>query len=344
MKQLSSLVGLCFLGLCASSCAKSPDTRFDDGSGETGGSLGITGSGGDTSTGSGGSLGIGVGGDSMAVDGGRATRVNDAGESVCINIGSYGKPGHYGFMPGVDNTSAFEAWLNSKSSAAASLIQTHQKLTADFLAGFDVIILQDLEDQQEGKGPFWTFTPDETQALATWVENGGGLIALTGYSGAFAQEIVPTNSLLKFSNISYTADDRLFTCGPPVMDCFCVGNSVPYTNFVPNDPIDANVTVLPVYHGHPIVAPDATTVAAVGNEKYAVRKTIGKGKVFVFGDEWVTYSSQWGQPLPQNVNPGTCQGVGPDKVYQVPQFWYNAIKWVAPPNTCFTIDDPAIVK
>jgi len=340
-------VGFCVLGLGATSgCAKSADTRFPD---ETGGSLDLTGSGagGDTSTGTGsgvgGSLGI-VGQNPTGEDGGRPTRVNAAGEPVCINIGSYGKPGTTGFMPGVDNTKAFETWLNDKSSASASMITTHTKLTPDFLAGFDVFILQDLEDAtHSGDGPFWQFGADEIDALTKWVEAGGGLIALTGYSGN-TQEVVPSNALLKFSNISYNTDDVLSTCGPPVMDCYCVGNSVPLTSWVAGNPIAANITAVGVFHGRTINAPDATTVSAMGNSKYAVSKAVGKGKVFVFGDEWVTYTSQWGQPLPQNIAPGTCQGVGPDKVYQVPQFWYNAIKWVAPPNMCFDISDPAIVK
>jgi hypothetical protein len=334
--------------LFSAGCAKSAETRdFDNGVNGSGGDLALTGSGagGDNGTlgGTGGSLGIGVG-EQTGPDGGRPTRYNDAGDAVCINIGSYGKPGKYGFQ-GMDTTTAFDAWLNSKSSASATTVLTHQKLTPQFLADFDVLILQDLEDGTMGSGPFWTFSADEIDALAKWVENGGGLIALTGYSGSFAQEIVPTNALLKFANISFTADDRLFTCGPPVTDCYCVGGSVPLTAWTPNDPIAANITAVGVFHGHPIIAPDATTVAAVGNEKYAVSKAVGKGKVFAFGDEWVTYTSQWGAPLPQNTDPNnSCHDKGADKVYQVPQFWYNAIKWVAPPNMCFVINDPAVVK
>jgi len=329
-----------------SGCAKSVDSRFDDNNPESGGSLGLTGSGtgGDTSTGSGVGGTLGIVGQNPGEDGGRPTRVNAAGEPVCINIGSYGKPGTTGFMPGVDNTKAFENWLNDKSSASASMVTTHQKLTPAFLADFDVFILQDLEDStHSGDGPFWQFGADEIDALAKWVEAGGGLIALTGYSGNI-QEVVPTNALLKFANISYNTDDVLSTCGPPVPDCYCVGNSVPLTSWVAADPIAANITAVGVFHGRTINAPDATTVSAAGAAKYAVSKTVGKGKVFVFADEWVTYTSQWGMPLPQNTMPGGCLGVGPDKVYQVPQFWYNAIKWVAPPNMCFDITDPAIIK
>lgn len=349
MKQLSSyLVGVCVLGLGAASCAKSADTRFDDPTGGAGGDLALTGTGtGDTTgTGTAGSLGLGVGGDSsMTNDAGRPTRYNEAGMPTCINIGSYGKPGTTGFMPGVDNTKAFENWLNDKSSATASMITTHEKLTPELLAGFDVFILQDLEDAtHSGDGPFWQFGADEVDALSKWVEAGGGLITLTGYSGN-TQEVVPTNQLLKFANISYNTDDDLSTCGPPVMNCYCVGNSVPLTGWVAADPISANITAVGAFHGHPITAPDATTVAAGAGTKFAVSKAVGKGKVFVFGDEWVTYTSQWGQPLPQNVDPNnSCHDLGPDKVYQVPQFWYNAIKWVAPANTCFVINDPAIIN
>src|SRR5262249_8988397 len=154
---------------------------------------------------------------------------------------------------------------------------------------------------------------------ATWVQNGGGLIALTGYSGT-ANEVDPTNALLKFSNISYNKDDDLSQC-PGGMDCFCVGNSVPMTGWVAADPIAANITHVGAFHGRTITAPDATTVASGPPGKYAVSKTVGKGKVFVFGDEWVTYTSQWGQPLPQNMDMNnSCYMKGPDKVYQVPQF------------------------
>jgi hypothetical protein len=343
-------MGVSILGLGAAGCATSPAARFDDGNTGSGGDLALTGTGDmgtGTGSGVGGTTGIMATNPDPGADAGRPTRYNDAGEAVCINIGSLGKPGTFGFMPGVDNTKAFETWLNSESSATASMILTHQKLTADFLAGFDVLILQDLEDANggmAGAGPFWQFAPDEVDALTQWVQNGGGLITLTGYSGN-VQEVVPTNSLLKFANISYNTDDVLSTCGPPVMDCYCVGNSVPLTSWVATDPIAANITAVGAFHGRTINAPDATLVAGTSAAKYAVSKVMGKGKVFVFGDEWVTYTSQWGAPLSQNTDMNnSCYMKGANKVYQVPQFWYNAIKWVAPPNTCFTINDPAVVK
>jgi len=354
MKHLNRcLLGVCVLGLSAGGCSKSVDSRaFDDPTGGTGGDLALTGTGGETTgSGVGGSLGLGVGGDSsMTNDAGRATRYNDAGMTTCINIGSFGKGGTTGFMPGVDNTKAFENWLNDKSSATASIITTHEKLTPDLLAGFDVFILQDLENAsvaKSGDGPYWTFGADEIDALTKWVEAGGGLIALTGYSGN-KQDVDPTNALLKFANISFNKDDVLTAndCPRAVMDCFCVGNSVPMTGWAATDPISAHITEVGAFYGRTITAgADATVVVQNGTAKYAVSKVVGKGKVFVFGDEWVTYSSQWGQPLPQNADMNnSCYMKGPDKVYQVPQFWFNAIKWVAPNNTCFVIDDPAIIN
>jgi hypothetical protein len=344
-------LGLCVLGLGAASCATSAQGRgFDpETTGGTGGDLALTGTGG-LGSGVGGTTGLGVAGAGSDPDAGRPTRLDSEGGTVCINIGSYGKPGTTGFMPGVDNTKAFENWLNDKSSATASMVTTHQKLTADFLAGFDVLILQDLEDAnpKTGSGPYWQFAADEVDAVAKWVNDGGGLIALTGYSGT-ANEVDPTNALLKFANISYNKDDVLSMCpdmttyGP---NCWCVGGSVPMKGWTAGDPIAANIKEVGAYYGRTITAgADAAVVASVGTSKYAVSKTVGKGKVFVFGDEWVTYTSQWGAPLMQNsMMNDPCYMAGAMQHYQVPQFWYNAIKWVAPPNTCFTIEDPAIIK
>ena len=84
----------------------------------------------------------------------------------------------------------------------------------------------------------------------------------------------------------------------------------------------------------------------------------GKGRILVFGDEWVVFANQW-EPLgtPDNMqadmyNPCWIPPVGSSPasfhsvatLYQTKQFWYNAVNWVAPPNECnFIIDDPDVV-
>jgi hypothetical protein len=65
--------------------------------------------------------------------------------------------------------------------------------------------------------------------------------------------------------------------------------------------------------------PNATTLAWDQNNRVALQVTqADKGRVVVWGDEWITYDSQW-------------QAV---KDQQVERFWLNIFKWLSPPTTC----------
>ncbi|MDI1448424.1 hypothetical protein [Polyangium sp. 6x1] len=277
--------------------------------------------------------------------GGKPAECDDAGNCTCINIASFGKPAHYGV--GMDNTDAFLQWLNDKSSASVDLYQQRTTLTPELLAKYDVIILQALEDGEYG--PFWKFSPEEIDAVKSWVSNGGGLITLTGYGGD-AGEVDPTNELLAFAGASYNKDDILGNC-PGGVPCYCWGNSVPMAQFSPESPISANIKQVGAFHGRSINSSGGVVVAGEGGTKFGVAIEVDKGRVFVFADEWVTYSSQWlGAPQqPPNPNdPCYDNAAGywktADKVFQVPQFWFNAIKWVSTQVTCFDIEDPGIIK
>ena len=74
-----------------------------------------------------------------------------------------------------------------------------------------------------------------------------------------------------------------------------------------------------------------------------VGKIVGNGRVFAWGDEWVTYTSQWGlTPDPKYDDPVTaaqCNGFTAMTSYTVPQFWYNVFRWVAQ-TSCLTIVVP----
>lgn len=289
--------------------------------------------------------GAGTGGDlnfvssgSGTLDGGRPPRCDDAGHCTCINIASVGKPAHYG--SGNDSTDAFQTWLNTNSSANLDLLTARTPLTPDLLAGYDVIILQALEDGEYG--PFWQFSQAEVDALTTWVKQGGGLIALTGYGGD-ADEVDPQNQLLGFAGISYNKDDILGQC-PSGEPCYCWANSVPVTSWQATSPISANIQQVGAFHGRSINSTSADLVVGAPGAQLGVSQQVGNGKVFVFCDEWVTYTSQWNgsgqQPGPND----PCNGKTADKVFQVPQFWYNVIKWVSPDAQCFDIDDPGVIK
>jgi hypothetical protein len=278
-------------------------------------------------------------------DSGRPLRC-DGAVCTCVNIASIGKPAHYG--AGNDNTDAFQTWLNTKSSATVTLLTARTKLTPELLANYDVLILQALEDGEYG--PFWTFEQSEIDAFAAYIQNGGGVIAMTGY-GADAGEVRPLNQLMQVAGITYNPDDILGQC-PSNVSCYCWGNSIPMGGWQAANPIAANIKYVGAFHGRSIVAPaSASLVAGDGTTVYGVTMTLGTGRIFAFSDEWVTYTSQWlGNPNAA-VNPyDSCYDAASgvmktaDHVFQVPQFWYNAIGWVANTDCGFTIDDPAIIK
>jgi hypothetical protein len=307
---------------------------------KTGGAGGASAESSGNASSNGGASGVGsfVGSSGAGGDAGRLPKCDDAGNCSCINIASIGLPAHYG--AGNDNTDAFQTWLNSKSSAKLDLFVTQPTLTAAWLANYDVIILQAMEAAEYG--PFWQFSPAEQAALATWVQNGGGLVTLTGYGGD-ADEVNPANQLLGFTGITYNKDDILGTC-PGSAPCYCWGNSVPLGGWQSQSPISANIKQVGAFHGRSINNSGGQVVSTDGTTDYAVSKDVGKGKVFVYCDEWVTYTSQWYGTTPVTNMSDPCYGMSAEQVFQVPQFWYNVIKYASSNAACFVINDPAVVQ
>lgn len=282
----------------------------------------------------------------------RDPRCDDQGNCSCINIAMFGRLPTYGAVPGMDGISAVEAWLNANSSAAAQTFVTKPTLTAEFLGNFDVIVLQALETV-EGPGNQWQFSAEETAAFEAWVRAGGGVIALSGY-GADPSEATPTNNLLAFSGLKYAGltgpGDTALEGSCPDTCCYCNGNSIPSTGWVPAHPISANVTAVGAYYGRSVSAPaGAGIVAQMGSTVLGATVEVDAGRVFMFHDEWVTYTSQWdGTGLEDDCRYGdpnnACNDRYPANDYQVPQFWYNALRWVSGDVECFDIRDPEIIK
>lgn len=278
-------------------------------------------------------------------DSGRPERCTDAG-CTCFSIASIGHLGIYG-----DNTTELINWLNTESSTTVALYETKPTLTADFLNQYDVIILQWLSDGTGG--PYWQFSQSEVSALSDWVHAGGGLITLSGFEPNTG-EVAPLNTLLSFSDLSYNTDDILFTC-PASLMCSCWDNTVPVGPWTPG-PIGDNITQVGAYHGRSI-NPGAATIDASGQGSdagtlvYAAHEAVGAGFIFAWCDEWVTYTSQWLAVPPANggVDPYTtpgnaCYEMSAAQVFQVPQFWYNAITYASQATSCpFTINNSAVI-
>jgi hypothetical protein len=265
----------------------------------------------------------------------RAQRCDEAGRCTCFNIASIGLPGHTGFQGGQDSTTAFTDYLNEQSSANVDLYTTRPTLDAAFLGRYDVLIVQWLVDGVSGGNGtgYWTFSASELAALKAWVEGGGGLIALTGYD-ASSQEVTPLNQLMQaVSGLSYGTTDVLGTTGN-----YCLGESDPLGGWVQTTPIGRHISEVGAFHGRPVNPGSKSTVDCTdGTNVYAAHEDVGSGHVFAYADEWVTYTSQW-----FGIDAGAgCSDASADVVYQVPQFWFNAISYASQATECpFTLTGP----
>lgn len=260
-----------------------------------------------------------------------------------INVTVLGKPGSLGANPGGDPDTALQQWLASSSAGTARVDNFTRRvtLTADFLATYNVIILASLSDDSNN-GPFWTFSDTEVAAFQAWIQNGGGVISLIGYSGS-GDEANPPNQLINFSGVSYNNNDAVLgTCADNQV-CDCTHSDM-VTDWNRSDPVIANlstgVTWVGFMNGRSIAASaDAHVAATIDGKNVLVGKVVGKGRALAFGDEWITYTSQWtGVGKPSTTDP-SCQGDLPQDKYQIAQFWYNMIRWVQPGANCFTIFD-----
>jgi len=283
------------------------------------------------------------------------------------------------------DTTAFTTWLSDKSdgTAVATNIPTKPaKVDAAFLANYDILIVANVNG--------WTFSGDEKAAVEKWVGAGGGIITLTGFTST-ATESAATSQLITFAGLSYTGTTDAQYAAPKTGETqpvYYKGGSVdlkkcmnwnggatttaaqPFITtpikFTPQtgslEKLTLNLDYVGAFIGWPIMAPaDATVIATdpVNKGNMAVAKEYNnRGRIFAFGDEWVTFTTLWeqkGKPSNQQMdayNPcwvadATLPAGGffhsVQTLYQTKQFWYNAINWVAPPNQCFTIKDPDVV-
>ncbi len=331
----------------------------------SGGTVSSGGSGGAlTNVAGSGSVSIVVTGSGGTSPGGRRTKLCDAtGQNCkCTNLGSFGAIAKAAYGVGTDgqpsSTTSFETWLAQKSNAAVTFELTYKPWTADYLAGFDVILLQDLRT--------WDLTESDVLNLSDWVKHGGGLISLNGYMNNDDAEVTATNKVLAFTGMSYLggaaagsvpgnscASNSQKLCPQASSPCcYCWNTALPVTEWTAGHPIMQNVTAVGAFMGRQVNPGDATVVATYDGKAVGAAKGVGLGRAFAWSDEWVTYTGQWaggqtsGSPDQWNAcyNSATSQWLTAGVVLQTMQFWYNAISYVAPPTECdFAISEPEVV-
>jgi hypothetical protein len=216
--------------------------------------------------------------------------VNHDGVCDCLKIATLGKKGDAG------QGNIFATWLSARSDMGATELGD-KVLTPSLLAPFRVIVAQNVSELGRN------YSASEISAMSDWVNAGGGLLTLTGFAGS--TEVDNVNGLLMPYGMSYGTQSILFGGG----------HTLPVTHWMTH-PVTQGISRIGVDNGYPVQG-GAMTIASEGWDVFKARE-VGKGHVLVWGDEWITYDSEW--------------GAHPD--YQVQALWINILKWLSPATEC----------
>jgi hypothetical protein len=186
----------------------------------------------------------------------------------------------------------------------------------------------------------------ESNVLARYVRNGGGLATIVGINNskneaAFPNAVLssslllgspPDNTAIQYS-VSPASDMSVLADVSTISGSWDGSNNEKHDGFRKHDPaasITKNLDTLRVTHGfavRPATTGDNPVLFAFArgydpdtNSKYTdytmgVAGKYGSGRVVVWGDEWVTYDTVW-----------TNEDRG--KTYTADVYWDNVIKWL----------------
>jgi hypothetical protein len=251
--------------------------------------------------------GTGGGGSAEVCDGidndgnGIADDVDVGGDGVCdcLNIATIGQIG-----PWSNGGNIFAQWLNARSSTPAVALGD-QRLTDDLLAPFQVIVVLYASTMQlKTLPPHHAFSQAEVEAFHRWVLDGGGVMTTIGYTPDEASEVENVNRLLHPLGLGYSTTQ--------------LDLSGFITNWVQH-PVTDSVSNIFTENGVEPADVGGTTLAQDSAGRIALKVAqAGKGKAVVWGDEWITYDSEW-----QDVHD-----------QQVERFWLNTLKWLTFEKEC----------
>ncbi len=232
----------------------------------------------------------------------------------CLSIATLGAARSWG-----GSNSTFATWLEARSSKPVLHLPETTKLSPQALLGVQVLIIQDLSIRKSSSGQYPGIGSDEASMLAAWVQAGGGVMTMAGYSDR-DQEIINTNTLLSPFGLEYNT--KCAGCaGAGVLG----GGTPPVkvTGWSANHPIGAGLTMAGVNYAYPVkgdgdIVLNARPVSGGSPYVMAQAKQVTHGRVFAWGDEWITYDVTWKE------NPEL----------QLQRLWLNIVKWLSPANEC----------
>lgn len=226
----------------------------------------------------------------------------------CLRVGVFGYPS------AIHTSSQVQALMHRR--AVPTTILAGRVLTPEVLAALDVLVVQDVEDgtvygtagqQGVGIGIGRTVSDAEVQAVGAWVAAGGGLMTLAGYDTSSA-ELANVNRLLAPFGLSYASTPLI---SEPVV--------LPVTHWDATHPLAAGVSQVGVSGAYPVLGAGTAVAWEPSPGAYDLGRALesGRGRVFAWGDEWITFDVEWSTTT-----------------FQVQRLWQNALGWLTPPGRC----------
>lgn len=230
--------------------------------------------------------------------------VDVGGDGVCdcLNIATIGNIGPWG---GTGNL--FASWIDQRSPLGATALGD-QTLTDDLLRPFQVIVIlyaatSRLDANGQTLEAHHAFSPEEAAAFQRWIEAGGGVMTTAGYLPDEVSEVANVNRLVNAFGVGYSTTNLN-------LDGF-VQTWQPH-------PITSGISK--IYTANGVDASGGGLTLASDNSKRLALEVAepGLGHVVIWGDEWITYDSQWQDVQDQ----------------QVERLWLNVLSWLSPVEQC----------
>jgi len=226
--------------------------------------------------------------------------VEGDGVCDCLKIASIGRPGAFGI-----GDLQFRTWPNAMAQHHVVPLGD-ANLTSELLSEYDVLIVLNVSTVPSvtGEKVHHVFSDAEVDAFESWVRAGGGAFTTAGYSGEISAEVANINKLLAPFELAYSPNkyglDGIITRWS-------------------DHPITEGVQRVYAEAGLVPDGPSALTLATDPAEHVALQvPKDDPAKIIVWGDEWITYASQWRAEADQ----------------QVERFWVNALTWLSRETSC----------
>ena len=215
----------------------------------------------------------------------------------CLNIAILGASG---FAPNAN----FEAWLEDQGSSVTRTLLLNKPgvVTPAFLSVYDLVLLDRIER---------ALSPEEAAALAAFIKDDGrGMITLIGYNfdnNNPAPERDRANTALAPFGLAYQGGYFGDAVIPTFDQNHPVSKGILDVNFAGGiEPIDTGKQGV-----SQIFATWQMKTAGLAHQT-----AMQGGRVIVWGDEWITFDSDW-------------QGFA-----DVQDFWVNMVDWARPQDFC----------